>query len=421
MKRNSIFLFYFLFCSQVVFAEKTDCEKITSFLNQKEKQIEHLNLYDPDYIPLHYFIAQDIIKEFKQFRNEVIPFFAECSTITFSELINKYDELVNRVQIKHDSLAWLSENVHLIFYEKALYEYKLKNEEDAKYLLDRSLQYNETFPDAILLKLNKLLDVNAFEECLLLLNTLYYETQMDREQEKQAIVFTDKFYGKLYKTGDSLVKKEHAAEALVLFELLEVFCLNLPTAYCNDDYYHGVLRSKSGIYESYVAIAKVAEKRGNHNIATHFYEYAKEYLKENPHLGVYMPENKTIEKNEPIKKIETIETIKKNESIEKIEIVEIDENVIIETITIVGKEVTDVLEIPELIINQENTELQLSPKEIKEKYDKMVLQALALCIKDDFPESYKMFKEAKKLEECNCFDKDFRVDLMLKELFKIIH
>jgi rubrerythrin len=377
-----------LFCNLFLFAEKIDCEKITSFLNQKEKQIEHLNLTDPDYIPLHYLLAQDIINELNQFKIDVIPFYTECSTISFSELINKYDELKNSIQPKFDSLAWLSKDVYLIFYQKSLLEYQLNNVEDAKYYLDRCLQYNDTFPDAILLKLNKLLDVNAFDACLSLLNLLYYETQLNREQEKQAIVFTDNFYDKLYRTADSLVKMEHSAEALVLFEILEIFCLNLPTAYCNDDYYHGVLRSKSGIYESYIAIARVAEKRGNKDIATHFYEYAQDYLENNPYLNT---EVEIGSKNLDIEK----DTKKMNIS-------------------------NDNMDRTKNISKQEIIENTLSPKEIKEQYDKMVLQALALCIKDNFSESYQLFKEAKKLEDCRCFEKDFRVELMLRELSRIM-
>jgi len=380
LKRNYSFLICFFFCTHFLFSENNDCEEITSFLNQKEKQIEHLNLHDPDYISLHYLIAQDIIEELKQFRKNVIPFFTKCSTLTFSELIDKYDELVRNVQLKHDSLAWLSENVYLIFYQKALYEYQYNNEEDAKYYLDRSLQYHDTFADAILLKLNKLLDANHYRECLTLLNTLYYESEMEREQEMRAIEFTDKFYDKLYHTGDSLVKMEHAAEALELFEILEIFCTNLPMAYCNDDYYHGVLRSKSGIYESYIAIARVAEKRGNQNIAAHFFEYAQEYLGENPHLNNY--EDPNVPNVAEIKKLDRVE---ENNHTEKKQIA-----------------------LP-----------KMSPKESQERYDRMVLQALALCIKGDFSGANKLFLEAKKLEECNCFSKDFRVDLMLQELSKI--
>ena len=357
MKQNLYFLIYFFLCYQFTFADKIDCEKITSFLAKKEIQIEHLNLQDPDLIPLHYLLAKEISKELKEFRSDIIPFFTECPEITFSNLINKYDELVNRVHTKCDSLALLNENVYLIFYAKAIDEYQLNHEEEANYLLDRSIQYNENFPDAILLKLNKLLDANHFEACLTLLNTLYYKIQMDRVQEMQAIEFTDKFYDKLYKTADSLVKIEHAAEALELFEVLETFCLNLPSSYCNDDYYHGVLRSKAGIYDSYIAVAKVAEERGNQKIAEHFYQYALEYLDVNSYLNNY----------EPV------------------------------------------------------TELYRSPKEKKEIYDRMVLQALALSIKEEFSESYKIFLEAKKMEECNCFDKDFRVDLMIHELSKLIH
>ena len=396
MKRNySIFLCLF-FCHIFLCAQKNDCESITSFLNKKENQIKHLNLYDPDYIPLHYFIAQDIIKELKQFKNEVITNYSECETISFNALLNKFEELNNRVVQKYDSLVYLNANVYLLFYEKAFYEYFIGNVEEGKYLLDRSLQYNPTFPNAVLLKLNKLLDNNFFNESLSLLNTLYYETELDDEQEKQAIEFTDKFYYKLYKTGDSLLKIEHAAEALELFEVLEVFCQNLPTTYCNDDYFHGVLNSKTGIYDSYLAIAKVAEKRGNSQIASRFYQYAQEYLDNNPHLKNYEPKEKEmVESVSPI--VEQISiSVEKNEEPESV-IVQSSQNSILSETEI-------------------NTPHMASPKELKERYDNMVFQALVLCIKEDFSASYKMFLQAKELENCKCFDPDFRVDLMIKEL-----
>jgi hypothetical protein len=383
LKPNKYIFLYFLFYNSLIFSQNFDCENAISFLTQKEIQIAQLNLHDPDFIPLHYFVSQDIIKELKHFRNNEIPYYSECKLFTFNEMINKYDVLYHSVQQKQDSLAWLNRNVYLIFYEKALYEYQLKNDEDGKYFLDRALQYNPTFTNAILLKLNKLLEEKQFNECLSLLNTLYYETEMNEEQEKQAIKFTDRFYDKLYKTGDSLLKKEHAAEALKFFEILEIFCQNLPTSYCNDDYYHGVLNSKTGIYDSYLAIAKAAEKRGNMQIAAHFYQYAQEYLDNNPHLKHYEPKHK--EKNVVILQYE-----EENKA----------QPVVIESVAIPSAPSTS------------------SSKEIKDRYDSLVLQALGLCIKEDFSASYKMFTEAKKLEECRCFPSDFRVDLMIRELEK---
>ena len=395
-----------------------DCESITSFLNQTEIQIARLNLQDPDFIPLHYLVACDIMKELKQFREEIIPNYSECKTITFREIINKYDDLNHTLTLKYDSLFLLNKKVYLIFYENARFEYQLNNEDDGKYLLDRSLQYNPTFPNAILLKLNKLLEKNQFQECLSVLNTLYYETEMDDEQEKQAIVFTDNFYDKLYKTGDSLLKMEHAAEALQLFEILEIFCLNLPTAYCNADYYHGMLNSKTGIYDSYLAIAKVAEKRGNNQIAAHFYQYAQEYLDNNPHLKNYeRREEKSIEHREKEEVIAVFENISylssKTDSV--FQYIPYVIPIISEDIDIIEKDTT------REIITETITQLPpLSPVELKEKYDQIVFQALALCIKEDFSASYKMFIEAKKLEDCDCFDTDFRVGLMINELSKIL-
>lgn len=393
MKRNYIFLFYLWFSTSFVFSQGNDCEQIISSLNEKERKTAQLNLHDPDYIPLHYLIAQDLIKELEKFKKEVISNYTECATLSFSELINRYDNLRNSVQHKHNLLEELNKKVYLIFYEQALYEYQFKNETDGDYFLQRSLQYNALFPDAILLKLNRLLGVNHFREALSLLNTLYYDTQMDNEQEKKAIVFTDKFYDKLYKAGDSLLKAEHAAEALELFEILEIFCQNLPTAYCNDDYYHGVLSSQSGIYDSYIAIAKVAEKRGNSKVAAQFYHYAQEYLAKYPHLKTYEPKQQEVSDERY-----AVSGMRYEVSGERYEVGGEDE--------------------PSFLPNNLSSSSIEDLKTIKNKYDSMVLQAFALCIKEDFSASYKIFLDAKKLEECRCFTPDFRVDIMLNELSK---
>ena len=381
-----------------------------------------MNLHDPDYIPLHYLIAKDLNKELQQFRNETIPFLSECPPITFYTLINQYDKLINTLQLKTDSLYLLNQNVYLIYYEKAVAEYRHNNETDGDYFLQRSLQYNAVFPNAILLKLEKLLKKNSFNSCLSLMNTLYYDIEMSQEQERETILFTDKFYDKLYKTGDSLMKIEHAAEALELFEILETFCLNLPSAYCNDDYYHGVLRSKTGIYDSYIAIAKAAEKRGNPKIAAHFYQYAEEYLESNPYLKTYEPVNVTDAKILP-----TLPNVSSATVVTGVAVVaEVAEVTVIESVA----NVTEVLDIKKnkeikegntVISNLEGNEPKLSPKEILDKYYTMILQGLALCIKEEFSDSYHLFLEAKKLEECQCFEPDFRVELMLKELSKFLH
>jgi len=407
------------------------------FLSQKETQINHLNIQDPDCIPLHYLLAKDILKELQQFRNEVISNLSECGTITSVKIIDKYDQLKQQVQLKYDSLSSLKDIVYLLFYEKAIQAYQQKNETEGDYNLQRSLQYNATFPDAILLKLNILLAKKRFEECLSLLNTLYYEAEMDDEQEKQAIDFTDKFYNKLYHTGDSLVKIEHAAEALELFEILEVFCLDLPAAYCNDDYFHGILRSKSGIYESYIAIAKVAEKRANATIAEHFYQYAQDYLETNPYLEEYEPKGEVI----GVTEVKGVEEVKEKGEEEKgeeekgekekgeEEVVSAVEAPITETSVAEAVEapvaetsVAEAVEVPvtetSVVEAVEAPVTETSVAEIKLKYDNMVSQGLALCIREKFTESFKMFSDAKKLEECNCFETDFRVDLMLHELKK---
>ena len=226
-----------------------------------------------------------------------------------------------------------------------------------------------------------------------------------------------------------MIKTEHAAEALELFEILEAFCLNLPSSYCNDDYYHGLLRSKSGIYESYLAIVKAAIERGNPKVAALFTQYAQEYLEVHPYLKTYEPvvkefSEKNVVKIEP--KIESAEiTIEKDavleietpfpEPVEK----KITTHIVLEEKHVKLEEYT-AIDAENATVDVENVEPELSPKEIKNKYDRIVLEALTLCIKEDFSASYTMFLEAKKLEDCRCFATDFRVDLMLRELSKMV-
>ena len=64
-------------------------------------------------------------------------------------------------------------------------------------------------------------------------------------------------------------------------EVLEHFCHNMPSGYCNDDYYKGIVLSREGVYDSYLSIAREAEKRGNHEMARKFYQYAEEYKRKN--------------------------------------------------------------------------------------------------------------------------------------------
>ena len=75
------------------------------------------------------------------------------------------------------------------------------------------------------------------------------------------------------------MKNDRSAEALEVFLALEQFCTNMPSGYCNDDYYRGILRSREGVYESYLSIAREAERRHNYEMARKFYLYAEEYRK----------------------------------------------------------------------------------------------------------------------------------------------
>ena len=229
--------------------------------------------------------ALDNKKELEQFYSEIIPSLSHCDRNYYYQLIEQYDRLTKTNSIFFDSLSKQKDRVDYLFYQMGYHEFKLKNYEHALYHVDRSLEYNPLYGDPLLIKLEILFHYKQYKECLDILNILYYDIDINVEQEKKIIDFNSRFYDQVYHLGDSLVIEDRATEAFKLFGILETFCHIMPSGYCNDDYYHGILRSKSGVYESYLKIASVARERKNFEMEKRFLQYAQDYLNENPEIA----------------------------------------------------------------------------------------------------------------------------------------
>ncbi|MDL2231095.1 hypothetical protein LJB75_01600, partial [Bacteroidales bacterium OttesenSCG-928-L19] len=229
-----------------------NCDKIDSLLNQIEVKISKLDTDNPDQIPLFYYFSLDIENELKHFLEDVIPQLRSCQNLNYYATITRYDNLSFSLQNQKEILKNLSERIDSIFFDHAMRELFFGNIDNTHYFLNRALQYNRLYPDALLLKCQLLFDEGEYEECIDVQQVLYYEATIERKHEIAISDFNMLFYDHLYTTADSLIKIEKATEALELFRILEDFCLNMPSDYCNDDYYHGILRSKKGVYESYL-------------------------------------------------------------------------------------------------------------------------------------------------------------------------
>lgn len=445
-----------LLFSQYLFSQKIDCENVFSFLDKKEYQIEEINTTDPEFIPLHNLLLNDIKKELDKFNTEFIPQLTDCKSLNYYNVVSRYDQVSYRYRLKADNMAKVVNSVDSLFYEAARFQLLFENKDQVIYLLNRSLQYNRTYPEALILKCEILFEMDDYEQCLEILHLLYYESNLSENHENQLINFTMRFYDKLYQTADSLVKTELASDALHLFKILEQFCVNMPTTYCNDDYYHGILRSKKGVYDSYLLIATVAKERGSPEIAEKFLSYAEQYRLENEddiadaknarelpaesHLQI--PENKIIASNlhkqeEGFGKIELAQENPKEESksIDSNSLFnrELDVNLAAEEQTEIGEEkeekTEDEISVNLIAINtledtiknmQETqqilrTEKTYSPENIKEmeiEYNRLFLDAVSQCLDNNFSEAYKTLKRALELETCACFEIDPRIKVL---------
>ena len=429
--KKTLSIAFLLIYSFLSFAQSSiDCSGAEKFLNNIEKRILNINTTDPELITLHYLFTIDIENELLDFYKSSIPQLSKCPDLNFNKVIDQYDWARQTNQILKDSLKNQKELVDQMFFQDGFIEYQLMHYSEALYLVDRSLQFKPLQADPLLLKLEILFKQRKFEECLEVLNSLYYEIQLNETQEKKTIDFNLKFYDALYHVGDSLVKIDKAIDAFKIFGLLETFCNNMPSGYCNDDYYHGLLRSKVGVYESYLKIAAVARERGNFEMEKKFSMYAQEYLEANkdllleinlsekndqPSNVVNKENNQNSKTQEPISQLNTTKEEVSLKTVPKTQIIK-EKN----------KSETSNKRNDKKPKNDKNTKIVINREDsidttvvLYKRYQEMVSEAIDLCIKKEFDAAFDQFLGAQELEKCECFPKDARIELFLSELRKI--
>lgn len=460
LKKNTFFFFFFIAVFHMAPAQPvTGCDDVEDFFNRSMQKIKKINTEDPELIPLHYLFLQDIQSELQDFSANFIPRLHECKELNYYTTVSSFDRLSYLAKMKMDTLQPLYRKVDSLFYDKALNESYFENTENALYYLSRSLQYNPLNPDALILKCRLLFEEKSYEECIDILQILYHQCELKEKHENQISDFTMLFYSRLYEKADSLASVELASDALDLFKVLEKFCHNMPSNYCNDDYYHGILRSKTGVYESYIRIAKVARERGNREIEIKFLEYAEQYRLENADdilnrteyelvryddekdrislsdNGIILPNNVSTAADDTVSYSPTEDTLashsffsnnktdgsetgahsyeanllsgmKVTESGQRIDtdFPESEKNADIKN---------DSLYFPEEQVPDENLQKEID-------YHRLFIEAVALCMENHFDSAYKSLQKAMELEQCECFPVDDRVKILFQSLSEVL-
>lgn len=256
-------------------------DSLPNLFQRWDTRLDELNYEDPEIVSLHSLFLRDILKEMDKTGQQLNSILARNPRLDFYACKQSFIHVRSKAERLNEIFTIRKSLVDHEFYLRAVEELSFRDTAQTMYHLDRALQYNPHNPDAMLLKCKILLAQNQYQPCVDLIHKVYTQTTLTEEQENAVSDFTLELYDRLYTHGDELVKNGRAAEALEVFLALEHFCNNMPSGYCNDDYYKGILRSREGVYESYLSIAREAEKRGNREMAKKFYQYAEEYLRRN--------------------------------------------------------------------------------------------------------------------------------------------
>ena len=463
MKKDLIFIFSLFFISGLFAQEGYYCAGVSEKLENWKKRIDIIDISDPDKIPLHYLFVRDVVTELQQFYKEDLPQVVECKNLNFNEIISRYDKLLLQSRFLFDTLEKQKEVIDEIFYQSALEESYFKNWENCYYFVNRSLEYNPLNANSLLLKLELLYQDSIYAECLSHLERLYSKSQLTEEQEKKAMDFTAKFYDKLYSIGDSLVRIDKSAEALEIFQILEVFCLNMPSSYCNDDYYHGIIRSKTGVYESYLEIAKIARERKHYDIEVRFIQYAQEYADANHEvlsqivtlnpeavseislpaesldsgkIELESPEmtqkksvslittdrtSETLLESEVLVQNAALNPEKENTFSQSTPIIDSTEKTNMDSVSLSQPEVitiessVPIVEDRAVITEPVKSEVDELEK-LQEQYNQLVELGLEYCRKREYSKGVKVFRQAKDMEQNPQLERDGRVKIMLNAL-----
>ena len=268
-----------LVCSTLLGGAQVPCDSAESVFRKWNARLDQLNTEDPEIISLHYLFLQDIRREMERFTKTTLVALPHCISTDYYLVKSHFQKVAYRAEEMERVLGSRKGVVDRIFYNRAVDELHYRDTVNALYNLDRALEFNKYQPEALLLKAKLELDRRQYKEAVEHIHLLYTKAELDEQQERDVSDFTLVLYDRLYNTGSALIKSGHSADALELFLALEQFCSNMPSGYCNDDYYHGILLSREGVYESYIAIAREAERRNNMEMARKFYQYAEEYRK----------------------------------------------------------------------------------------------------------------------------------------------
>lgn len=262
-------------------AQNINCDVAVRFLPDIDARVKTISTTNPEVISLHYLFVSEMLDSVHSFQDNYLPNLHFCPQIDFFATLHQCNALEIRLRELKDSLDFQRKRVDTLFCLLAEEELHFSDTAMAEYYIDRSLQFNRKQSRAYILRLQLDFAQRRYDECISTLHIIYDNIPLTREEENFLSDFNTDFYQILYQKGDSLIKAGSEAEALPLFETLETFCHDMPSEYCNDDYYHGIIRSKSGVYESYLTIARVAWRRGNAELAFKFLDYAKGYFLEN--------------------------------------------------------------------------------------------------------------------------------------------
>ena len=262
-------------------AQMLVADSLPAMFQRWDCRLGELNYEDPEIVSLHYLFLRDILKEMDKLEPQLNQTLARSPRTDFYATKQEFKRLHSKALDLEKVFVIYKAKVDHDFYLRAMEELAFHDTTHAMYNIERALQYNPHNPDAMLQKCKILLAQGEYQPCVDLIHKLYTQTSLTDEQENAVSDFTLELYDHLYTHGSELVAIGRSAEALEVFLALEHFCNNMPSGYCNDDYYQGILRSREGVYESYLSIAREAEKRGNREMARKFYQYAEEYLRKN--------------------------------------------------------------------------------------------------------------------------------------------
>lgn len=256
-------------------------QKSDSLIGRWDSIVKKIDLSKTELIPLLDFEMDDILKEVNRF-NELNLVqrlnLSEQDPRHIAKRITEINILVGQKQMLLNDYLMHIDQRYIMDARKSK---DSGNISQAIYLYNKALSYHR-YNVTALNELAKLYcEIGRYAESGEFVKTIFSQTYPQDDSYDKCRETGDLLYKRIINQGNDMLVAQSYAQSIRIFENANVFCDSIREPICNGSHHAGIIKAKTGIYNSYLSVINKALKGNLYNIAQNYLSEAHKYQQQN--------------------------------------------------------------------------------------------------------------------------------------------